>query len=145
VANLADRIVVDASALLPLVLSDTPERTDYAAAIIDRAAGGALALVIPQICHLELAAVVARKVRGRALSDALAQEFFEQLDGLGFELFVESFRYSELYDNAMALGCQVADAVYLTLAKDPDLSIATLDGGMRQAAKQAGIPVFEVR
>jgi len=35
---LADRIVVDASALLPLVLSDTPERTDYAAAIIDRAA-----------------------------------------------------------------------------------------------------------
>jgi len=142
---LADRVVVDASALLPLVLSDTSARTDYAAAIIERTARGELELVIPQICHLELAGVIARKVRSRALTDATAQEFFEQLDGLGFELFVESFRYSELYANAMELGSQVADAIYLSLARELDLAIATLDGGMRQAAKQAGIAVFEVR
>ena len=86
-------MVVDASALLPLVLSDTAERTDYAAAIVERAASDALELVIPQMCHFELAAVLSRKVRSRVVSNATAQEFFEQLDALGFELFVESFRY----------------------------------------------------
>lgn len=142
---MADRVVVDASALLPLVLSDTAERTDYAVAIIESASGGALELVIPQVCHLELAAVIAKKVRGGVITHATAQEFFAQLDDLGFELFVESFRYAELYEHAMKLGCQVADSIYLTLAQNLDLSIATLDGGMRQAAKQAGIPVLEVR
>ena len=138
-------MVVDASALLPLVLSDTAERTDYAAAIVERAASDALELVIPQMCHFELAAVLSRKVRSRVVSNATAQEFFEQLDALGFELFVESFRYSELYDRAMAMNCQAGDAIYLTLAQDLDLPIATLDGGMRQAARQAGIAVYEVR
>ena len=142
---MADRIVVDASALLPLVLSDTADRTDYAAAIVERVASGTLDLVIPQICHLELAAVIARKVRSGTLTHTAAAEFFEQLDALGFELFLESFRYSELYALAMALHCQVADAIYLSLARELDLSIATLDGGMRQAARQAGISVFEVR
>ena len=139
-----DRVVVDASALLPLVLADTAERTDYAA-IVERVAGGALDLVIPQICHLELAAVIARKVRGGPLTHAAAAGYFEQLDGLGFELFVESFLYSELYARAMALRCQVADAIYLSLARELDLSIATLDGGIRQAARQAGIEVLKVR
>ena len=63
----------------------------------------------------------------------------------GFELFVESFLYSELYARAMALRCQVADAIYLSLARELDLSIATLDGGIRQAARQAGIEVLKVR
>lgn len=138
-------MVVDASALLPLALSDTPARTDYAAALIERTARAELELVIPQICHVELAGVITRKVRSRALTNATAQEFFEQLDGLGFELFVESVRYGELYAHAMELGSQVADAIYLSLARELALPIATLDGGMRQAAKQAGIAVLEVR
>lgn len=141
---MAERVVVDASALLPLVLADTAERTDYAAAIVERVADGALVLVIPQVCHIELAAVIARKVRSGALTHATAAEFFEQLDALGFELFVESFRYSELYAQAMALGCQVADAVYLSLARELGLPIATLDGGMRQAARRLRIEVFEM-
>ena len=43
------------------------------------------------------------------------------------------------------MNCQAGDAIYLTLAQDLDLPIATLDGGMRQAARQAGIAVYEVR
>ena len=41
-ASLAERVVVDASALLPLVLSDTPDRVNYAVAVVERVAGGAL-------------------------------------------------------------------------------------------------------
>ena len=136
---------MDASALLPLVLPDTPGRTDYAVAIVERVAGGELDFVIPQICHLELAAVIARKVHSGALNHSKARDFFEQLDGLGFEQFVEACRYSEFYGQAMALNCQVADAVYVTLAAQLDLALATLDGGMRQAAKQAGVSVYSVR
>lgn len=63
-------MVVDASAPLPLVLSDTAERTDDAAVIVERAASEALGLVIPQMWHFELAAVLSRKVRSRAVSNA---------------------------------------------------------------------------
>ena len=41
-ASLAERVVVDASALLPLVLSDTPVRINFAVAVVERVAGGAL-------------------------------------------------------------------------------------------------------
>ena len=41
-ASLAERVVVDASALLPLVLPDTPDRTNYAVAVVERVAAGAL-------------------------------------------------------------------------------------------------------
>lgn len=41
-ASLAERVVVDASALLPLVLPDTPDRINYAVAVVERVAGGAL-------------------------------------------------------------------------------------------------------
>ena len=144
-ASLAERVVVDASALLPLVLPDTPDRVNYAVAVVERVAGGALDLVIPQICHLELSAVIARKMRGGALQASVAKDFFEQLDGLGFEQFVETFRYGEFYARAMALNCQVADAVYVTLAAQLGLALATLDGGMRQAARQAGVQVYVLR
>ena len=41
-ASLAKRVVVDASALLPLVLPDTPDRINFAVAVVERVAGGAL-------------------------------------------------------------------------------------------------------
>ena len=41
-ASLAERVVVDASALLPLVLPDTSDRVNYALAVVERVAGGAL-------------------------------------------------------------------------------------------------------
>ena len=41
-AILAKRVVVDASALLPLVLPDTPDCINYAVAVVERVAGGAL-------------------------------------------------------------------------------------------------------
>ena len=88
---------------------------------------------------------MARKLRSGTLVNRQAEEFFEQLDGLGFELVVESFRYSEFCSQAMALNCQVADAVYVTLAAQLDLALATLDGGMRQAASQPGVSVYALR
>ena len=41
-ASLAERVVVDASALLPLVLPNTPDLVNCAMAVVERVAGGAL-------------------------------------------------------------------------------------------------------
>lgn len=139
---MSDRVVVDASALLPLVLPDTADRTDHAVILIERASAGRLELVIPQVCHLELASVLARKVRSKAVARSQVEEFFAQLDELGVQVFMETLRYDELFEQAMFLGCQVADSIYVRLAHDLDLSLATLDSGMRQAARASKVAVY---
>jgi predicted nucleic acid-binding protein len=135
-------VVVDSGALLALVLPDTEERTGYAKALVRATLAGAVELVLPQVCHLELAAVTARRMRSGDVTSARVQEFFESIDELGSVVYLESFHFSEMFAMAVRYGCQVADAVYLNLAEELGVSVATLDGGMRQVAKQARIGVW---
>lgn len=141
-ATSARSIVVDCSALLPLILPDLPHAKQYAVALTRVAETGHVRLIIPQLCHLEMAAVIAKRVRGGSIAEVAAREFFEDVQNLALDTMIESYSVDELFDQAMAFGCQVADSIYVALAKDLGAELATLDTGMMQAAKQERLTLF---
>lgn len=142
-ASATESIVVDASVLLALLLPETPDRIAYATALVTRAHRGEVAMVLPQLAHIEIAAVVARKVRGNVITSDQAEAFFGDLADLAIESIIGAYSAEELYQHAMNLGCQVADAIYLRAAADNGFGLATLDGGMRQGAKALKLELFE--
>lgn len=134
-----ETVVVDASALLPLILPDVPGRKRFAVDLVTDAEAGRIRLLVPQVCHLELAAAVTKKVRAGVIAVPAAAEFFELVDSLSLDTVVESMSARELFEAAMRLGCQVADSIYVEMARDLGATLATLDGGMLQACRAAGV------
>lgn len=141
-ATTSKAVVADSGVFLALILPDTPARQGYARQLVDDADKGRVKLYIPQLCHHELASVVTRKVRSRALDSARAEAFLELVEGLTLDTVVESFSASEIFAQAMRVGCGAADVVYLALAADVGGSVATLDGGMRQGAVALKLGVY---
>lgn len=46
-----ETVVVDASALLPLILPDVPGRKRFAVDLVTDAEAGRIRLLVPQVCH----------------------------------------------------------------------------------------------
>jgi predicted nucleic acid-binding protein len=106
-------------------------------------ASGDVQAVVPWVFFYELASVCARKVRARRLDAETVALFFELLTQSGFQLDLALSGPGELYAQAMAMGCQVADSIYLGVAKAQDLPLATVDGGLRTAARSAGVELWK--
>jgi predicted nucleic acid-binding protein len=142
VAKSIDAVVVDASTLLALILPESKDRRLYALALARAAENGRVRLLIPQVCQLEMAAVLSRKVRAGVIAEVAAREFFAEVDSLALETIVETYHAQELFDLALQLGTQVGDAIYLRMARDMGASVASLDGGMTQGAAASGVAMF---
>lgn len=136
------RFVLDASVALRWFL-DKPVPPS-ATAIKRLLLGGAQALV-PALWHLEMANafVVAerRRVLGvpefdRALRDV------ELLLGHVIETDPAISSLRQASETARQFGLSAYDATYLNLARREALPLATLDGPLRTAAKQAGVDIL---
>jgi predicted nucleic acid-binding protein len=138
----SDRLVLDASYALELVLPTQATWQAEAVAFFDRATLGDLDLVIPAIFFAEMAAVLARKVRGRVIAQATAEQFLEDFEQLAIALDVQISPASALFASAQRWQCGAYDAIYVELALQLDLPIATRDRGMVTAARAAGVPIF---
>ena len=141
----SERIVVDTSFLLESILPTTAVGRDDANRLIDGLAGGELAAVVPRIFYCEIAATCAGAVRGRRTNDATAREFMELLIKLGIDIEVKLDPPSVIYDGAMQTGAQAYDAMYVVLADAMGLPVATVDRGMRTAARSMKVPLFTAR
>lgn len=139
-----DRLVVDSSVFIALVVAETAERRRYAEGVVQQALTGRTRMVIPQLCHLEVASVITRRVRRRELDADIARDFLERFQALQLELVIESYDALGLHDEAQRIGCQVADLVFVRLASELQVPIATLDDGMRQACAVEKVPVLAV-
>lgn len=138
----SDRVVVDASYILESILPTTAASRADANALIDGLASGELKAVVPWIFYCEIAATCAKAVRGRRLDDETARDFMDQLTNLGIDLDVKLDTASELYNGAMRTGAQAYDAMYVVLAESMGLPVATVDRGMRTAARALNVPLF---
>ncbi len=138
----SDRVVVDASYILESILPTTAASRADANALIDGLASGELKAVVPWIFYCEIAATCAKAVRGRRLDDETARDFMDQLTNLGIDLDVKLDTASELYNGAMRTGAQAYDAMYVVLAESMGLPVATVDRGMRTAARSLNVPLF---
>lgn len=113
------RFIPDASVSLAWFLpEEDPAAREYADAV-NGAIGKHIAFaVVPLNWRQEVASVLMRRLR----SGSLPREAFER---------------------AKRYGLQVGDAVYFDLAYVLGLPIATLDGGLKAAAKAHGVKLFD--
>lgn len=124
----AERVVIDSGFLLESILPTKREWKHQADRLLEGMVGGEIQGVVPWLFFFELASVCARKTRARSLDANTAELFFETIEQCGFHLELAISTPSELFAQAMRLGCQVGDSVYIEVARQADLPLATVDG-----------------
>ena len=79
--------------------------------------------------------------RGR-ISKADAEEFLVAMNELNVQLSGPP-SYDELFKLAVHYDLTVYDAAYLELAMRESLPLASLDGQLNEAARKAGLPIYQ--
>jgi len=137
------RFVLDASVALAWCFED--EATDYTEALLDRLAAGDEA-VVPALWPYEVVnALLVAERRGR-ISEAKIAPFLDRLSGFAF--LIETSDMARAFEQVLSTGRQRClsgyDAAYLELAVREGLPLATLDSGLRKAARALGVAMAGV-
>ena len=135
------RVVVDASTALAWCFPD--EASDYADAVLVALEGKTM--LVPAVWSLEIANAVLIGERRKRLRLPEIRRFTTLLEGL---LLVQEMQpVGEHVSNVLPLAREHSlsayDAAYLELSIRHGAPLATLDGKLRKAAKQADIRIFE--
>ena len=134
--------VLDASVALAWVL-DNPVPV-YALEVRQELFRGKRGLV-PALWHLEIANGLAMAERRRDLSVADVEDALKQIEATAaskVETRVDLVPARDTLASARAFQLTAYDAVYLELARREGLALATLDKGLREAAKKAGVELL---
>lgn len=133
-------IVVDASVALAWVLPDTAHNQAYCARVAQAGTAGVDELVAPRLLTTECSYRLLKYGR-RRWGEAKIAEFAETIDLFNLHYFESSSAIASLVRFAVRYHVQGYDAVYLGLALHLSAKIATLEGGLRTAAKSVGVPL----
>jgi predicted nucleic acid-binding protein len=133
--------VADASVAIGWV--HPAQATRQTAAMFDAIADGAT-LEVLALWPLEIANALGVLVRRRKLGEDDRQAALGWLRGLRLRLDHEltTLAFSRLSELAVAHQLSVYDAAYLELAQRRGLVLGCADGGLRRAAKRAGVPLW---
>jgi predicted nucleic acid-binding protein len=120
------------------------QATSQTAAMLDAIADGAT-LEVPALWPLEVANALLVLVRRRKLAEIERQEALGWLRGLRVRIDHDgaSLAWSRLSELAVAHQLSVYDASYLELASRRKLVLGCKDGPLRQAAKHAGVSLWD--
>ncbi len=133
------RFVLDASVVLAWVL-DNPVPA-YASRVEQALVSGQRAMV-PALWHLEVANGLAMAERRRDLTSADIERALALLRAAAAQAVdteTNLVSIEEALRTARVYHLTAYDAVYLNLARDQNLPLATLDQGLREAAGKAGV------
>jgi predicted nucleic acid-binding protein len=134
---MADRVVIDASIAIPLVVDESG--TQPARERVSSWADSGTELLVPSHFWLEVTNVLLRRYRRSA---AGAIEDLIVLDGLGLRTLEPGRPVLLLAIDAMErFGLSAYDAIYVALAQSTDARLATLDRRMADTASQVGLHV----
>jgi predicted nucleic acid-binding protein len=137
------RFVLDASVALAWVVDQNPD--PYAAVVQQRLRAGERATV-PSLWQLEITNVLAQVQRRGVLSAAEVEEglrYFEGFLAAQADIISELPSMREVLRLARELGLTSYDALYVDLARQERLPLATLDKGLRAAAAKAGVALLK--
>lgn len=135
--------VLDASVALAWVL-DNPVPA-YALEVRQVMLTGKRALV-PALWHLEIANGLAMAERRRDLSAADVEDALQQMEATAastVDTHVDLIPVREAVASARVFQLTAYDAVYLDLARQEALPLATLDKSLRAAAAKAGVVLLK--
>jgi predicted nucleic acid-binding protein len=140
--------VLDASVTLCWLLADGKTAANaYAHKVLEALVREDTQALVPMIWGLEVSNVIAKAESMGRLNEAQSEAFLEMLAGIEIEVD------SATFENSLSGTLQLArrhslsayDASYLEVALREGLMLATLDDGLRKAAKKAGVQAFEDR
>jgi predicted nucleic acid-binding protein len=137
------RFVLDASVALAWVVDPIPD--PYAAGVRQRANAGDRATV-PAFWQLEISNVLAVVQRRGLLSAKEIDEGLKYYEGFlvrHADIVASVPRMRELLRKALDLGLTSYDAMYIDLALNENLPLATLNKGLRSAAVKAGVALLK--
>jgi predicted nucleic acid-binding protein len=132
-------IVVDASIVLAWVLPDSEASQRHAARIAEAAISGAEALAAPRLLVTECSYRLLKHGRTHRWGEAKIAECAEFIDAFGLRYYDNTSTLAGVVRFAVRHHVQGYDAVYLGLAMQLDAPLATLDGGLRTAARSAKV------
>ncbi len=119
-------IVVDASTLLELLLN-----TEIAPQVADRLFDAQDTLHAPHLLDLEIAQVLRRYERARALSAARANDAFSDLAGMQITRYPHDFLLPRIW--ALRRNLTAYDGAYLALAEILGATLVTRDTALKSA------------
>jgi predicted nucleic acid-binding protein len=102
--------------------------------------------LVPALWHLEIANGLAMAERRRDLSAADAEDALDQIlltAASKVDTQVDLVPARDALANARAFQLTAYDSVYLELARQERLPLATLDKGLRAAAAKAGVALLK--
>lgn len=141
---LAECFVLDASVALAWFLRDTPAATRYAAAVAGLLAQEDAICVVPAIFHIEVASTLIRKRRDRnaGFGKAKFEAALAHLTDLRIHTELTYYRVDSVALLAERYHVQGFDAVYLDLAVRLKVPLATIDRGLRSAARRWNVALM---
>jgi len=133
-------IVLDASVALAWAFPD--EGSEYADAVLVSLEGETI--LVPSLWAVEVTNGLEVGDRRKRLREAEIRRFLALLQGLPILQDIQSpgDAMNGILPLAREYGLSAYDAAYLELAVRKGAPVATLDTGLRKAAREAGIPVY---
>lgn len=133
-------VVVDASIALAWCFPDeTSQEAEHVLVSLEK-----MTIVVPALWAVEIANAVLAGERTKRLKQQDVEQFSTLLNNLSVRQDVQSV--AENLGHVLPVGRQYGltayDAAYLELSIRMRIPLATLDGKLRKAAKQAGVELF---
>jgi predicted nucleic acid-binding protein len=134
------RFVLDASVSSVWMVGGAENQTAYAKEVLALIRTGDRP-VVPWLWHVETAAVLRRQraVKVGRLSVRAYEAAFRFLENLPLNTCHIDLQAEEIAALAKEFTLTAYDSIYVGLARQLGLPLATLDGGMASAAKRAGV------
>lgn len=129
--------VLDASAAMVLVMDDEPE--EPVMPIVTALGHGAA--VVPALWRFEVASALETSLRRGRVDEAGLAQAIELIEGVDPVHDDEPLAVGALVALARVHRVTPYDASYLALALRRGIALATIDGRLRTAAKDAGVPL----
>ena len=134
------KVVVDASLAAAWCFPD--EHTDYTNAVL-RIVGTTVDPIAPALWGYEIHNTILMSFKRGRITKEDVERLLLFLEELNVQL-AAPVSYGAVFHLAEAHGLTVYDAAYLDLALREGTAIATLDKALRSAARNAGVPLFEI-
>ena len=118
----------------------SPEDREYFLDVLEHMQNGKAGALVPGLWVLEMANVMTRGEARSILDEARSSEFLSLLQRM--DVTEDSRTFSHTLHLSRRYSLSAYDAAYLELALRLGLPLATLDRELREAQRQAGIPLF---
>lgn len=136
-------IVVDASVALSWVLPDTDEHHRYGTAVAPAGSADGRQLIAPAAFHVQCSYVLLKRGRAGCQGEARIAECAEVIDAFSVQPHAVQQAIAAQVRFAVRHHVQGYDALYLALAMQTGAALATFDGGLKTAARAAGVKLFQ--